>query len=180
MLNPQNITENKMDETSYVLKREPQGNRGQIEIMGLLVIVVLLSIGVYLFLVFGAKGALDRTPEIKSDKLSADYALALLNTQIGCSGGMQTVQQLLVDCASVQGLSCGGSSSCEALNNTIKKTLDNTLNAWNYKYYLVIERPMYSFRNKCQEDDEHGMNATIPIPITSTGLSTKVTIAICS
>jgi hypothetical protein len=112
--------------------------KAQMEIMGLVVIVLLISLG----FLFVAKFVLmapskDIRQEHEQSQISANLLNALLqSTAPDCNN--QQIKSLIRDCAMNEEIYCGGNYSCDYVNNTFNDVLAQTLDAWNKKYYLNV------------------------------------------
>ncbi|PIN79539.1 hypothetical protein COV16_03600 [Candidatus Woesearchaeota archaeon CG10_big_fil_rev_8_21_14_0_10_34_8] len=112
--------------------------RGQIEIMGLMIIVVILAL-LLLFVVkvvFTAKQT-DYTQNYETNKLVESFVNTLFQTTSGCTGDV-TIQELLIDCArqpySGGSITCNdGRMACNYANETIAVILEDTIDTWGYE-----------------------------------------------
>tara|TARA_B100000315_G_C14454809_1_gene530884 strand:- start:225 stop:770 length:546 start_codon:yes stop_codon:yes gene_type:complete len=117
-----------------------RSNKGQIELIGLVVIVILITLGI----LFMAKFSLteDTTKKVIAREFLASSAMgALMKTNAVCkytdSYGDKKVEplfiqnELLEDCALYRNTdseySCSGQHSCDFLNQTLNTLLNNTL-----------------------------------------------------
>jgi len=131
---------------------------GQMEFIGLVIIVFLLSIGLITISVMKTQ-----TPK-KSVKLSyMDKALgqntlnSMLNMRTECREGIRTgikLSQLIRDCAETTRIVCdNGEDSCTYVNRTAGTLLNSTLQEWYKPYHFVIEGTDIIFSNMgCNED----------------------------
>jgi hypothetical protein len=121
--------------------------KGQAEIIGLVIIVIMITLGMLFFIRF----ALDDTPEKKvftRKGLAASTMNSIMNVEVYCGGENQylSMPTLLKDCAKshISGgqyndYQCGFSiNTCEYIKNEITFILDNTLSSWNKDYLLTI------------------------------------------
>lgn len=110
----------------------------QMEIMGLVVIVVMLTLSMFFVISFQAQ-----VPEKKikqtfdNDQLASNFILAFLKTSAGCRN--YDMQDLIQDCATEEKIRCGGFNSCEKVNTTVKYLLEETLAKWGKDYKFTIE-----------------------------------------
>lgn len=122
-------------------------SRGQSEIVGLLIIVVLISF-IMLFVINSFMSDSDEgTQKVNNEKLASSFLISMLDTNTNCTKNTD-VQDLIVACGEwhrqgTAGIQCDdGRNSCEFLNETVLKVvLDNTLEKWNYPYELIITEP---------------------------------------
>ncbi len=111
--------------------------KGQMEIMGLVVIVMLLSVGLLFVIKFVY---LEPESNPRSEQLDSQLAANLLNSMVqstatNCSN--QKIKALFSDCAAGEEIRCdNGMYSCEYLNKTMHEILDATLGEWNRDYYF--------------------------------------------
>lgn len=108
--------------------------KSQMEVMGLVMIVILISIAMLFTLQFVI---LKQQPKFKEmytyAKLSSTTLNTLLKTNTECKGIDFT--GLLQDCAANKstpyGINCNGQNSCEYAEEKINKVFDDTLRKWN-------------------------------------------------
>jgi PDZ domain-containing secreted protein len=110
--------------------------KAQVEIMGLVIIVVLILLGV----LFAVQFVLKRpgstlAQEVEESQLASNMLNTLLGITTSCHDA--TVAQLLQDCAVTSRLRCP-QSSCVYAQSVIKQIFDETLNAWNREYYFSV------------------------------------------
>ncbi len=110
-----------------IFKRK-KNQKGQMEVFGLAVIVILISIGFFLYVSFKVKET-PQTPQkdYTNDRMANDFVLAILNVNID-SCAPYTVEDLIIDCAKQRNIQCGYTSdnSCIVLNKTINTLIDST------------------------------------------------------
>lgn len=123
--------------------------KGQMEIIGLVFIVILLTIGMLFVAKFGLNE--DTSKKIFTRKglaYSAMSAVMKTNVKDACLisdftgevvlNNLKISDDLLEDCAKNQGsknqIYCNGLDSCQYLNNTISELLNLTLGTWNKNY----------------------------------------------
>ncbi len=141
--------------------------KGQMEIMGLAVIVVLLALAMFFVVAFKSNGP--ETTSVQktySDKeLATNFIVTLIDTHIGCE--KLTIDDLIHDCAVDNKIYCQGKKSCEFLDDSINLLLDETLKKWGVKYNLTIEETTepLTFVNDCSAYDETRVVGFQPIPL---------------
>lgn len=153
--------------------------RGQMEILGLAVIVVLIMLGV-LFAVFFVLRApqSDVAQTYKESQLASSLLTAMLATTTPCNHA--TVTELLQDCAAYNQLECPSGTSCDEASTAIGKMLDGTLGTWKRSYQFSIngaynaEQITFASGDCTGERESH----TNPIPTPSGAL--QVTLNLCS
>lgn len=111
--------------------------KGQIEMMGLMIIVIILSLALlFVVKVVFTKEKTDTTQTYETSKLVQSFVNALFYTSSGCTPDT-TIKDLLIDCAknpfSDGSISCSdGQDSCPYVNATIATILSQTLDQWGY------------------------------------------------
>lgn len=121
--------------------------KGQIEIFGLAFIVILVSIGFFIFLSFKSQ-EIPPTPRIDytTDKIASDFILAIPEVNIeGCEE--YTLEDLIVDCARDGRITCGIYDSCIALNKSIAIMLNKTFIKTNTAFRFYSENLEYKYNN---------------------------------
>ncbi len=118
-----------------------KNKKAQMEIFGLMIVVILLIIGVLFAVKFVV---LKKPPEIKESftqtQLASNLGLALMeSTTEACRG--TALKDLMTDCAEWPELggtiSCDdGTMACEYLNKSVERILNNTVDVWRVKYEL--------------------------------------------
>lgn len=116
--------------------------RGQMEIMGLAIIVILVSLGLLFAVQWMLKPPSKQAQRAKESVLAANF----LNTMLGTTDlecNKRTVKELLQDCALTGGITqCPtGRHSCEEAKHIMDILFDNTLKKWNMKYHFSISGP---------------------------------------
>lgn len=117
--------------------RNRSSRRGQIEMMGLMIIVVILSLALlFVVKVVFTPDETDTTQNYESGKLVESFVNTLFQTSSGCTDDTK-IQDLLIDCAknpsSGGSITCSdGQNSCPYANATIAMILSQTLDQWGY------------------------------------------------
>lgn len=122
------------------LRCNPKGKskKAQMEIMGLVVVVMLLSLGMIFVLKFVI---MDESADVRrqhsESQLSANLLNALLQTTATDCGNQQ-IKTLFRDCAITNEIVCddGFTRSCEYLQETLQEILDKTLTHWGKDFYF--------------------------------------------
>jgi len=116
-----------------------KNKKGQIETMGLLVIVILISLILFFALSFSLKnpktGQLQQQ-EFKQNQAVSTFGSTMLETTSSCNGW--TIKELIEDCAFLKEINCDEQSSCVVADKSMKDLLDLTLNKWGYEYNLTV------------------------------------------
>jgi hypothetical protein len=152
--------------------------------MGLMIVVILVIVGV----LFAVKFVVLKKPtEVRQTfsrtQMASNFGLALMSsTTQDCRG--TAIKNLLIDCAEWPEaggtITCDdGRRSCEYINTTIPKLLDDTLTKWNQKYYLMAgtskwpdEQIVYHYNLGCTAKEKlPGESESFFLP-TSRGLLT--------
>lgn len=117
--------------------RNKLAKKGQIEMMGLMIIVVIISLALlFVVRVVFTKEKIDTTQTYETSKLVESFVNTLFQTSSGCTPDT-TIQDLLIDCAknpfSGGSIACSnGQNSCPYANTTIAAILSQTLDQWGY------------------------------------------------
>ncbi|MBT5021373.1 hypothetical protein HOK51_10145 [Candidatus Woesearchaeota archaeon] len=115
--------------------------RGQMEIMGLMIIVILVVMGV----LFALKFVILKPPtpikqHYMTTQMVSNFGIALLHsTTDDCRG--TDLSELMIDCANWKevggSITCGnGRNSCDYVKDTLGFILNETLEIWRVKYYF--------------------------------------------
>ncbi len=117
--------------------------RAQLEIFGLVLIVILITIGLLFAIFIMTKPKSSEIQRVKESTMAANFLNTVLGTTAsGC--GKKTVRDLLKDCASVQDWNdspaCSNNlNSCEFAQSIIHTMLQNTLGTWGKTYNFFIK-----------------------------------------
>ena len=117
--------------------------KGQTEIIGLVIIVIIITIAMLFYLSYttNSDNPTKKTiyQEYAYNELATSFAQSFLETYVWeCQA---TVEELMVDCGSLRGgrIRCGAYTSCQKLNLVAIDIKNATLDAWNYPYGLEIK-----------------------------------------
>lgn len=124
-------------------------NRGQMEIMGLAIIVVLITLGVlFAITTLGGEEA-QPEKEFEQQNLAAGFLNTFLGTNTECVNA--TIRDLIRDCAQRGSLKCSPESdpkgkdrelgSCLFVNEIAQVIFNRTLDVRRSKYYLTARGP---------------------------------------
>ncbi len=157
--------------------------KGQIEIVGLLIIVLMVS-----FMLLFATRTILTPPLDKSDErenLASNLLIGMLETSSDCVGSMK-ISDLIEDSAKYQYYGSGmiqctnGKKSLQYVRDSLKIMLERTLGAWNMPYELRATLPGSNapFIHIVEGDDEGkaGSSAIVPLPI---GNRQSVSVELC-
>ena len=163
----------KQKNIELINRRFHERKKGQIEIFGLAVIVIMLSIGLYLVVVLKSK---NKPPTFQkdyvTDKLPSDFVISMTQVTIDACDQNYNLGNMLKDCATVHRIQCSGHSSCELANNTISRILNQTFFEWDYSFMVETEglsrseSPEINISNQgCGTNITHGRQGEAPIPL---------------
>jgi len=120
--------------------------RAQVEIIGLLIIVVIISIVMLYAIKYLLEGPEDHLTGYTHKDLSSSMVGAILNTHSNCTKDT-LFNSLLIDCAKYppdgsHDLICdNGLGSCDYASQAIDSILDSTLDEWKYPYEFKVLTP---------------------------------------
>ena len=124
--------------------------KGQMEVMGMVLVVALISIGLIFVIQFVILQDHDtgRKGYIESQRAANLLNSMLQTTALDC--GDQQIKALLRDCALTNEITCdNGKKSCAYLNDTINVILNNTLKHWGKSYYFNASDTGLVFGQEC-------------------------------
>ncbi|VVB81976.1 Uncharacterised protein [uncultured archaeon] len=158
--------------------------RAQMEIFGLVIIVILLAIGLLFAIVILTKTPTREVERVKESVQAANFLNTIMGTTSTC--GKRTVRELIQDCATssrewIGAASCDGQNTCSVAKSMIDNMLKETLGKWgkDYKFYMngteAVEQIVLE-TSPCKGERE---GSTRPEKI-RTGLDITVTLQICS
>ena len=157
--------------------------RAQMEIMGLAIIVILVSLGLLFAVRWMLKAPSAEPQRAEESVLAANFLSTLLGTTTECN--KRTVRDLLQDCALTQGATkcktqSGEQYSCDYARDIIQMLLSETFDKWKLDYYFSMSgnAPQIEdikFGSPCpgaREKKEH------PLPVTP-AFEIKLSLEIC-
>jgi hypothetical protein len=122
--------------------RRIKQKRSQIEIMGLMIVVILLIVGVLFAIKFVV---LKQPPQVRQTftrtQMASNMGIALMSsTTEDCRG--TAIRDLMIDCAEFPEdggtISCDDyTKSCNYVNRTVYSILNSTLTTWKVRYYFT-------------------------------------------
>ena len=159
-----------------------RAKNGQMEIMGLAIIVILVSLGVLFAVQFMLKAPPTQVQRAKESVLAANF----LNTMLGTTDtecNKRTVRELLQDCALTGGTThCpGGKTSCEEASGIMSMLFERTFKEWKYQYYFAmtgatsVDNPALKFGKACAGEREQKIH---PLPVRP-GFEISLKLEIC-
>jgi hypothetical protein len=125
--------------------------RSQIEIVGLLIIVLMISFIILFAFIRSIRPESSLTDPIKKESLASDMISAMLYTTTDCTPYSIDMSDLLMQCVLWRDSGSGvaacknGQSYCEYFNQTAKKMFDETFTVWSTSYEMIIIPPSGDF-----------------------------------
>lgn len=168
--------------------------RGQTEIMGLVIIVVLITMGMLFLAIFAVKDSPEKKIFTRKG-LAYSGMSTILKSEVYCDSQanyLQVGEDLLEDCAkyyddSFSNLDCSGMHSCEFLENYIGQVLNETLGQWNkdfqFKSELVVSNNRYTILEvddgSCARAKERDSSGLFPLYVKDAGGLVESTLYLC-
>jgi len=117
-------------------------HKGQMEIMGLTIIVILIILGMLFGMKVMSKPPVDLEQEFKAKSMSVNYLNVMLGTTSTCHKA--SFRELIQDCAQSGTLSCaiegvGYLNSCDFVDFYFTDMLNQTLGSIKRKYHMHLE-----------------------------------------
>lgn len=178
------------------LKATP-GRSAQMELIGLVVIVILITLGM-LFLAKFALNTKSKNTLLLRKGLASSSVTALLKTTVDkgicAEGAVPQLKEVLEDCArnyppelSRSVLSCDNKHSCDFFRDTAQQLLDSTLGSWRKKYEFrshlirspgveptVLLDPPVGSEGGCPATKPRDSSGAFPLPTQDAGLIESV------
>ena len=138
------------DENNILKMNERLTRKGQSEALGLAIVVLLIIVGFLLLIVFSGGDRSTKEHENYLEKLSSNTLYAMLNMDVReCR--TDSFQDVIKDCVNKNNfITCSGNnwvnSSCEYMNQTIKRILDLSIGE-QADYYMHIST-LYDVENE--------------------------------
>lgn len=113
----------------------------QMEIVGLAMIVILISLGLLFFIRFGLfKPPTTHSKEYEQSELAANFLNTLQDTNAPECSGVK-FSTLFQDCATDKIIPCSkGGNSCIYIEQTMIEILSKTFDKWKVKYYFIASK----------------------------------------
>ena len=112
--------------------------KSQMEIIGLMVIVILISLSILFILQFVVqKSSSDIKKSYTHTQLAANTLNALLKTTTDCKE--QDITDLLRDCASGETIFCENKGSCQVAIDIINEIFSKTLLVWSKQFEFTVK-----------------------------------------
>lgn len=110
------------------------------EIVGLLVIVILITLIIFFSLAFMSRMPKeDRLTSFQDARLANQLGPVITETTVECGARNIKINELIRDCAGPNEIMCLSQNSCTVLNNTLEKMIKETLDK-DLEYSLTIPR----------------------------------------
>lgn len=147
--------------------------KAQIEILGLLMVMVLLSLGMLFVLRFVLLKPAENVQATFADvEMAQNMITSLLKVTTTCKDLSMT--ELFEDCARYESIDCGdGNTSCTYLNRTLPGIFNQTFGAWHRKYTFnatiatIPPRNVLSVEGNCSAAALKEKPGLQPIPLAS-------------
>jgi len=125
--------------------------KSQIEIFGVIIVVVLIFLGMFFMMTIGSTKKSGIKDSYVTHQVSANVLNSILAMKVVCTEEYSlTMTELLQNCAGNNNLYCDQTSifretnvmmdSCEFSRELIQYSLNNTLNKWQINYFLNITK----------------------------------------
>jgi len=154
--------------------------KGQMEIMGLAIIIILVSLGLLFAVQWMLKQpAIKPVQRAKQAVVAANFLSAALGVTTECNE--RTVRELLQDCALTGGVTkCGPETSCAFVDGKLKDLFNATLDEWGQEYYFIIRGPAavqrIEFNEPCPGEREQKIH---PLPVGTGGIRIELVLEMC-
>jgi len=109
------------------------------EIMGLAIVVILITLGVLFAVTVMRKPGSDIKKEYKAKTIATTYLDSLLGTTTPCHRA--TFRELIQDCAQSAQIRCTEGRSCEYVSLKFEEIFNETFGVRKQKYDLILEGP---------------------------------------
>jgi hypothetical protein len=153
--------------------------KSQMEVFGLAMIVVLITIGFFIFVSLRNQNP---PQDIKKDYITDETATNFINSIINvdvkeCYENGYTIARLIKFCRTNEAVSCDGAhgtDACYLANATIYDILNKTLIKQNYHFWLHTENLGWTnnaggeiniSNGHCGEAESKGMQGTFPVSL---------------
>jgi hypothetical protein len=160
--------------------------KGQMEILGLIVIVILLFIGMFLLVTLGVQKPQKFTADY-NQKLASGLVTAIPAVEISCpdNGPKIKVSEYIRACANPSGfIGCVGSheETCSSLNAAIAKMMENSLGTWKYDYAFIMTVPAVNITNSPENfcKGKGRVFAEQALPLSASGNPALIRLTMCS
>lgn len=151
------------------------------EVMGLAIIIILLTLGLLLVVRFIILKPESDIRKVQSEsQLAANFINAMLQASTGCN--KYQIKALLQDCATSNAVNCNGEDACSYVNRTIAYIVGRTLIYWDKSFNLSVSNTNINFppgginffRGDCTGEKEAKFS-----PIQAGGKTITVSLEVC-
>ena len=155
--------------------------KGQTEILGLAIVVVLVLVATTFVIRFLVdKSPADYRKSFVAEQLASNMVGALIGTTTDCS--QRAITELLQDCSQSGTITCNNKNSCDFVEDTTKFIFSQTLDKWNYKYEFKVyyasnpnQLLFHRIGQQCKGDKEQG---TFIIPSNTGNINVELNICL--
>ena len=152
--------------------------KGQMEMMGLAIIVILVSLALLFGIRFAISKGADRKETFTQEQISENMLNALMLSTTKCGGNDMT--ELLQDCAGLNDTGCGRYDSCKFFNETARGILDGTLDGWGKNYRLTVVSSTRTISSVASGECRGSLDQSeYPIPSKVGGPTLFATLQVC-
>jgi len=147
--------------------------KAQMEMMGLAVIVILLTLGMFFVVKFTLlKEPSDQVQTFQQRQIASGFLSTLLTSNAGC-GGTSTFARLVEEIPNEFSLlNCQNTDLEDYFGDSVTIILGKTLDVWNFKYEFFVLFPLgvpdyvedIKINNECDETLLQAESKTFPIP----------------
>lgn len=116
--------------------------RSQMEIFGLVLIIILVTLGLLFAVVVLTRPSDTGVSYVKESMMASNFLNTMLSTTaVGC--GSRTLRNVLQDCgsSSTPSMCSNGMNTCEFAKEVVGHMLDRTLREWGKDYQFFVEGP---------------------------------------
>lgn len=111
---------------------------GQVEIMGLIVIVILITVVLFFILSFDLTRPIEPPPTLTFQQIEIKESLGITLIETTTLCNKKTIGELLADCAYTKEIDCGGTDSCTYANDTIEDLVSQVLDRTGANYSITV------------------------------------------
>jgi hypothetical protein len=166
--------------------------KAQMEMIGLVIIVFLLSLGMFFLVsVTNEDNAESKSINPQDLELAQNTIDAIKYIKLDCNGKKIGFDDLIINMAindENQQIMCNGQSSQHYVNNTVSKILKATLGNWSKAYYFVIiknegregEKEYFSLSSHNCTKNSEGTPGEQPFPIYGGAQEVTMRLRLCS
>lgn len=141
------------------IRRMFRSNKSQLEIFGILIVMMLLFMGMFFMMTTGSTKRTNAKDSYVAHQVSANVLNSLLATKVVCTNDYNlSMTELLQNCAKENDIYCDKTtrlgqtqdrllSACEFSNLTLDYILNMTLDKWKISYVLTMLKDSESYTN---------------------------------